>query len=119
MLKDDDYKLIETAKNIIMKNFDSDNWCHTVGASLLTKSGKIYSAVNVDANLKSVCAEHIVIGMAISDGERDFEKIVAVYGKDKQEIIPPCDYCKDMLKEYAPNIKVIMPNEIIFNLKDL
>ena len=111
MLAKKDILLIESSKDIIRKNFDSVNWCHTVGAAVLTDTGNIYFAVNVDADKKSVCAEYIAIGMAISNGERVFQKIVAVYGKDKQEVIPPCEYCKNMLNEYAPSIMVILSEE--------
>ncbi len=80
MLSKEEKSLIATAKEIIKKNFDSNNWCHTVGCALQTKSGNVYSSVNVDADMKSVCAEYIAVGMAISNGEREFDTIVAVYG---------------------------------------
>ena len=50
-----------------------------VGAALITKSGKIYHGCNVENASYSAtnCAERTAFFIAVSDGEREFEKSVA------------------------------------------
>ena len=71
------------------------------------KSGKIYVGINV-YSLHGACAEQVAIGAAITNGERDFEAIVAVRGKEGEEIIPPCGNCRQILHDYMPACQVIL-----------
>ena len=48
------------------------------------------------------------IGAAVTQGERDFDTIVAVRGKDGSEIIPPCGNCRQILHDYMPDCEVIL-----------
>ncbi|HEC94039.1 MAG TPA: cytidine deaminase [Candidatus Kaiserbacteria bacterium] len=77
---------------------------------LLCASGKIYTGVNVDSCGYGPCAEPITIGTAISNGERVFKKVVAVFGGDGK-IMSPCGNCRQLLLDYAPNIGVILPHD--------
>ena len=81
-----------------------------VGAALLSKSGKIYSAGNVEnaSTGAGICAERITVAMAVAAGEHDFEAI-AVVG-DTPEPIAPCGICRQSLIEFGGDIKVIMAN---------
>ena len=56
----------------------------TVGAALLTKSGKVYLGCNIEnaAYGPSNCAERTAIFKAVSEGEREFAAIAVVGGKD-------------------------------------
>lgn len=92
-LNDKDFELIKEAQKVISSNYDEVNYNHTVGAAIRAKSEKIYVGVNV-YSLHGACAEQVAIGTAISNGEREFETIVAVRGKEGQEIIPPCGNCR-------------------------
>ena len=51
------------------------------------------------------------MGIAISNGEREFDTIVAVHDKALNCVIPPCGNCRQMLFEYCPEIKVIVNDE--------
>lgn len=102
-----DYELVEEAKKAIYLNYDEENHNHTVGSAIKCKSGKIYVGVNV-FSLHEACAEQVAIGTAITHGERDFETIVAVRGKDGEEIIPPCGNCRQILHDYMPECEVIL-----------
>ena len=51
------------------------------------------------------------MGIAISAGEREFDTIVAVHEQHLNCVIPPCGNCRQMLFEYAPDIKVIVNDE--------
>ena len=101
-------ELIDIAGQTINNCFDDKKWLHTVGCALKTKSGKIYTGVNVDG-IHGSCAEIVAIGNAISCGEKEFELIVAVYGKNgEQKILAPCGNCRQIMYEIDKTIKVIL-----------
>jgi cytidine deaminase len=105
----EDLQLLEAARSIIALRTKPQS--HEVGAALRTRSGKIFSAVNVKANVGrvSVCAEAIAIGMAASAGDTDIERIVAV---DQQgRVISPCGMCREMISDYAPQAEVIVAGD--------
>lgn len=78
----------------------------SVGAALLTKSGKIYTGANIEnaAFSPSVCAERVAFFKAINDGEREFSKI-AVAGGNKGEKektnFSPCGVCRQVMAEFC------------------
>lgn len=121
-LNETDKNLIEIGLDVLAKNFDDGTYNHTVGCALLCKNGNIYKGVNCDG-IHGSCAEFITMGMAISDGEREFETIVAVHDKHLNMVIPPCGNCRQMLFEYCPDIKVIVNDHdgqlIKVNARDL
>lgn len=59
-------------------------------------------------SLHGACAEQIAIGTAITNGEREFEAIVAVRGRQGEEILPPCGNCRQILHDYMPECEVIV-----------
>ena len=101
------YDLIAEAQKAIRLNYDPEDCRHTVGAAVRCKNGKIYVGVNV-YSLHGVCAEQVAIGTAITNGERDFDAIVAVRGKEGEEIIPPCGNCRQIMHDYMPECDVIV-----------
>lgn len=114
-----DNELIEFAKQAIDKCFDSEKWLHTVGCAVRGKSGKIYTGVNIDG-IHGSCAEVIALGAAISCGETQFDTIVAVYGKGRdQKIIPPCGNCRQIMFELDSQINVIVDDNTIISIKEL
>jgi cytidine deaminase len=116
-ITEQDKKLINAAREIISKHYRED-W-NEVGAALLTRSGRVYTAVNIDAHVGriAVCAEAIVIGKAISDGEREFDTIVAVKHPHPDEIareikvVSPCGMCRELISDYGKDAKVIFSDE--------
>jgi cytidine deaminase len=116
----EDLQLIEAARSIIALRSRPE--AHEVGAALRTRSGKIFSAVNVKANVGrvSVCAEAVAIGMAAATGDTDIEMIVAVDLKGR--VISPCGMCREMISDYAPQAGVIVSGDDgmeIFQIADL
>ena len=109
-LNDKDKQLIQTALKVLEENFDDGIYNHTVGCAILCKNGNIYKGVNCDG-IHGSCAEYITMGIAISQGERDFDTIVAVHEKAANSVISPCGNCRQMLFEYCPDIKVIVNDE--------
>ena len=65
-----------------------------VGATLLTKSGKIYTGCNIEnQGIQSICSERVAFAKALSEGEREFEAIfckpdfeVYSYNEENNEI---------------------------------
>lgn len=112
-----DKELIEEARCIISKRFKEDY--HHVGAALRTKSGKIFSAVHLEAYVGrvAVCAEAIAIGMAAAEGDTEIETIVAV---DRQgRIVSPCGMCRELIPDYAPSCRVIITGEESITIYEL
>ena len=105
-----DHEMIRLALACLERNFDDGVYNHTVGCALLCKNGKVYTGVNCDG-IHGSCAEYITMGIAISDGQREFDTIVAVHEKAKNGVLSPCGNCRQMLFEYCPNIKVIVNDD--------
>ncbi len=105
-----DRELIRLGLEVLESNFDDGVYNHTVGCALLCKNGKIYKGVNCDG-IHGSCAEYITVGIAISDGARDFDTIVAVHEKAHNSVVSPCGNCRQMLFKYCPDIKVIVNDE--------
>ena len=81
----------------------------TVGAALLTKSGKVYLGCNIEnaAYGPSNCAERTAFFKAVSEGEREFSAIAVVGGKDEPS--GPCGVCRQVMQEFcAPSFMIYM-----------
>ncbi len=109
-ITESDQNLIKLALKCLTENFDDGIYNHTVGCALLCKNGEIYKGVNCDG-IHGSCAEYITMGIAISNGEREFDTIVAVHDKAPNCVVSPCGNCRQMLFEYCPDIKVIVNDE--------
>ena len=81
-----------------------------VGAALLTKNGKVYTGANVENATfgLTVCAERVALFKAVTNGEKNFVKIAVV--ADKDEPITPCGACRQVLAEFASDLKIICAN---------
>lgn len=87
-----------------------------VGAALLTKSGKVYTGCNIEnaAYTPTNCAERTAIFKAVSEGERDFEAIAIIGGREGEtaEFCAPCGVCRQVIAEFCDkNFKIILGNE--------
>lgn len=83
----------------------------TVGAALLTKSGKVYTGVNVEnASFGATnCAERTAVFKAISEGESNF--VAIAIASNLKEIITPCGICRQVLIEFDDDIDVILGDD--------
>jgi len=81
-----------------------------VGAALLTKSGKVYTGVNVENAAYSVtcCAERVALYKAVADGETAFAAIAIT--SDSDMMTTPCGVCRQALYEFSPHMDVISSN---------
>jgi cytidine deaminase len=112
-----DKKLIAAARSAIRGRY-RDDW-QEVGAALRTRSGKIFTGVNLDAYLgrMAVCAEAVALGRAVVDaGDVGIEMIVAVRHPppgDKDQtiaVVSPCGACRELIFDYDRKARVIVPN---------
>lgn len=76
---------------------------YKVGAILVGKSGEKYSGCNISNHgIQSICAERVAFAKAISEGEKEFERIVIVGGKGEGlEECLPCGYCRQFMSEFV------------------
>jgi cytidine deaminase len=112
-----DKELIAAATAAIKQRYRND-W-QEVGAALRTRSGKIFTGVNLDAYLgrMAVCAEAVALGRAFVEvGDDGIEQIVAVRHPPPDEadqaitVVSPCGACRELIFDYDPKARVIVPN---------
>jgi len=126
-LTKEDKKLIEEAKQIIVKSrpvnlIDTGD----VGSALITSKGNIFRGVSMGfyCGIGS-CGEYQAIGSMISNGEKEIKTIVAVWydaKTQKYEVIPPCGKCREMIHQSSKknwNTEVIISDSEKVKLKDL
>jgi len=116
-LRKADQDLIAAATAAIKLRY-RDDW-QEVGAALRTRSGKIFTGVNLDAYLgrMAVCAEAVALGRAFVDlGDDGIDMIVAVRHPPPDEkdqtiaVVSPCGACRELIFDYDPKARVIVPN---------
>ena len=80
-----------------------------VGAALLNTDGEIFSGCNVEnaSYGLTICAERVAIGNAVSAGAKKF-RAIAIAADGKGKMVTPCGACRQVLAEFAPNLKIIM-----------
>lgn len=79
----------------------------SVGAALLTKSGKIFTGCNVE-NVSlglTICAERSAVAAAIAGGEKELAAIAIV--TDFPAPVFPCGACRQVLAEFNPELEVV------------
>lgn len=128
MEKDIVEKLIETAIAQLQYSYTPySNF--KVGAALLAKNGKIYTGCNIEnaAYGPTNCAERTAFFKAVSEGERKFQAICIVGGKDGvlTEYAAPCGVCRQVMMEFCSpeEFQIILATSLnqyeIFTLKEL
>ena len=81
-----------------------------VGAALECEDGTVFTGCNIENAVYPVgtCAERTAMGKAISEGHRDFVRIV-IAGRS-EDYCYPCGMCRQFMKEFAPEMQVICLN---------
>ena len=79
---------------------------YRVGSSLRTKSGKVYTGVNIEnaAYPQTMCAERVAIFKAVSEGEKEFEVITVVTDNGGS----PCGGCRQVMAEFGLDTIVLL-----------
>src|SRR6185436_16065378 len=79
---------------------------YPVGAALRTKTGRIFTGVNVEnaAYPQTMCAERVAVFKAVSEGEKEFEVISVVTDNGGS----PCGGCRQVLAEFGLDTIVLL-----------
>lgn len=79
---------------------------YPVGAALRTKSGRVFTGVNVEnaAYPTTICAERTAVFKAVSEGEREFDAIAVVTDNGGS----PCGSCRQVLAEFGLDTIVLI-----------
>jgi len=85
---------------------------YKVGATLLTKSGKVFTGTNIEnaSYPAGICAERVALSKAVSEGEHEFEMIVLT-SQDEHNLPYPCGICRQSLSEFSPNMIVVVAKD--------
>ena len=94
-----------------------------VGAALECADGTVFTGCNIEnaAYSPTICAERTAVAKAVSEGHTDFVRMV-IAGRSADFCVP-CGVCRQVLREFAPNIEIICLNgkgeEQVFTLSQL
>ena len=94
-----------------------------VGAALECRDGTVFTGCNIEnaAYSPTICAERTAVAKAVSEGHTDFVRIV-VAGRSEDHCVP-CGVCRQVLREFAPEMEVICLNgkgeELAMSIRDL
>jgi cytidine deaminase len=105
LTKQDKQSLVDLA-NIARQRAYAPYSHYPVGASLRTKTGRIYTGVNVEnaAYPQTMCAERVAIFKAVSEGEKEFEVITVVTDNGGS----PCGGCRQVMAEFGLDTIVLL-----------
>ncbi len=83
-----------------------------VGAALLTKDGQVFSGCNIENASYSLtnCAERTAIFKAVSEGYREFNKLVITANTEGP--VSPCGACRQVIAEFCDSdMPVVLTNK--------
>ncbi len=95
-------KAVDTSKNAYVPYSH-----YPVGAAILCGDGRVFGGCNIEnaAYGSTICAERTAICKAISEGAKDFRKIVIYAPSDDYPM--PCGSCRQVLAEFGYDMEVI------------
>nr|WP_202894493.1 cytidine deaminase [Kribbella italica] len=105
-----DEELIELARRTVDANTDGPDGIYTMGAAVRGVDGRMYAGINLYHFLGGPCAELVALGRARAEGARELTTIVAV-GNEGRGVCGPCGRDRQILVDYHPGIRVILPSE--------
>jgi|InofroStandDraft_1065614.scaffolds.fasta_scaffold07503_4 cytidine deaminase len=82
-----------------------------VGAALECADGTVFTGCNVEnaSYPAGLCAERNAMFHAVAEGHTDFVRIVVAGRSD--DFCYPCGICRQVMKEFAPELEVICLNK--------
>ena len=109
-LNKEDFELIQAAKQTADRlHLDG---IHEVAAALRTKSRIVFTGIHTNASVgfADICGEVAAICVAVSNGHRDLETIVAVWGdgKGSYRLLSPCGRCRELISDFNEDTWVIV-----------
>jgi cytidine deaminase len=103
-----DLELVQRATEIVDRY--GDGRVHTVAAAARASDGRIVTGLNVYHFTGGPCAELVLLGNAAELGVQRLDVIVAVADRTRG-ILPPCGRCRQVLLDYHPDIRVLIPTD--------
>lgn len=110
-LEPDEVALVESATRAIDAATDAgpgEDGIHTMGAAVLADDGRVFVGVNLYHFTGGPCAELVALATARTSGARQITHIVAV-GNHGRGPVGPCGRDRQVLFDYHPDIRVILP----------
>jgi cytidine deaminase len=83
---------------------------HRMGAAVLAEDGRSFAGVNLYHFTGGPCAELVALAVARANGARQLSTIVAV-GNHGRGPVGPCGRDRQVLFDYHPEIRVLLPTE--------
>jgi len=108
LAKEERERIIKSAMRV--RHFAYAPYSHyQVGAALLTRSGRIFTGVNVEnaAYPAGICAERTAIFKAVTAGEKDYIAMAVVTENGGT----PCGSCRQVMAEFSLEMSVIVLDE--------
>lgn len=114
LISQSDIELIDMAREKLKEILLPDR--NFVVTAIRTKKGKAFTGINLKttATRASVCAESNALAKAIESDNSDIETLVNLaylpdnQGNQKLVICSPCGICRELLYDYAPDVRVIV-----------
>ena len=99
-------RLLEMARQAMLRSYSPYSG-YPVGAALLCADGRVFQGCNIENASFGLtnCAERTAMFKAVSEGAREFTAI-AIASRDAAPW--PCGACRQVLNEFAPNIRVLV-----------
>jgi cytidine deaminase len=106
VLSNEEIKALIEQANAVRANAYAPYSHYPVGAALHTRSGRVYTGVNIEnaAYTTGVCAERVAVFKAVGDGERDFDVLALVTDNGGS----PCGACRQVLAEFGLDTLVLI-----------
>ena len=111
-ISDAERSLVELARDTIDATTDAgpdEDGIHTMGAAVRTADGRTFTGVNLFHFTGGPCAELVALGAARAAGATEPTHIVAV-GNHGRGVKSPCGRDRQILADYYPGIRVILPS---------
>ncbi|WP_298725367.1 cytidine deaminase [uncultured Ferrovibrio sp.] len=119
-VRPEDQALIDAATALIKARYKVGR--HHIAAALRTRSGRIFTGLHLDTYVgrASVCAEAVAVGQAMAAGAGEEDPIEAIVSlrhprpteKHREiQIVAPCGICREMLRDFAPEARVLLATE--------
>ncbi|MDQ3156241.1 MAG: cytidine deaminase [Actinomycetota bacterium] len=110
----DEWELVDLARATIDTTTDAgpdQDGVHTMGAAVRATDGRTFVGVNLYHFTGGPCAELVALGAARANGARELTTIVAV-GNHGRGPVGPCGRDRQVLFDYYPNIRVLLPTQV-------
>ena len=110
-LTDDERELVDLARDTIDATTDAEpgeDGAHTMGAAVRADDGRVFAGVNLYHFTGGPCAELVALGAARAAGATAITHIVAV-GNHGRGPVGPCGRDRQVLLDYHPGVRVILP----------